>query len=36
MIRLLLVDDRKLVCQKLRAMLNLESAFEVVKIAKYK
>ena len=33
MIRLLLVDDQKLVCQGLRAMLNLESDLEVVGMA---
>lgn len=33
MIRLLLVDDRELVCQGLRAMLNLESDIKVVGVA---
>ena len=33
MIRLLLVDDQELVCQGLRAMLNLESDLEVVGVA---
>lgn len=33
MIRLLLVDDQELVCQGLKAMLNLESDIEVVGIA---
>ena len=33
MIRLLLVDDQELVCQGLRAMLNLESDIEVVGVA---
>ena len=33
MIRLLLVDDQELVCQGLRAMLNLESDIEVVGLA---
>lgn len=33
MIRLLLVDDQELVCQGLKAMLNLESDLEVVGIA---
>ena len=33
MIRLLLVDDQELVCQGLRAMLNLESDLEVIGIA---
>ena len=33
MIRLLLVDDQQLVCQGLRAMLNLESDIEVVGVA---
>jgi DNA-binding NarL/FixJ family response regulator len=33
MIRLLLVDDQELVCQGLRAMLNLESDIQVVGVA---
>lgn len=33
MIRLLLVDDQELVCQGLRAMLNLESDLEVIGVA---
>ncbi|WP_019505211.1 response regulator transcription factor [Pleurocapsa sp. PCC 7319] len=33
MIRLLLVDDQELVCQGLKAMLNLESDLEVVGVA---
>ena len=33
MIRLLIVDDQELVCQGLRAMLNLESDIEVVGVA---
>ena len=33
MIRLLLVDDQELVCQGLRAMLNLESDLEIVGVA---
>lgn len=33
MIRLLLVDDQELVCQGLRAMLNLEADLEVVGVA---
>ena len=33
MIRLLLVDDQKLICQGLRVMLNLESDLEVVGVA---
>lgn len=33
MIYLLLVDDQELVCQGLRAMLNLESDIEVVGVA---
>ena len=33
MIRLLLVDDQELICQCLRAMLNLESDLEVVGVA---
>ena len=33
MIHLLLVDDQELVCQGLRAMLNLESDIEVVGVA---
>lgn len=33
MIRLLLVDDQELVCQELKAMLNLESDLEVLEVA---